>query len=219
MYIRATSPKHLQQRIVLTGLSTPTFQKALHGVTYIDGLLRLNIRDKPREQGRTVGGHSTITIANRYFTSKKIATEEEHIDFHPNIDPKGILDAFRGNALVHTMENEVYYYRKQILQSGDYHFTHTHPGTIKNGDIVEIQFTLTLIEGTNTRNRDPISTCFTRLVLRSVTLLDDTFSENARNSAAKPPRPQTLKRKVGHEEEDSRETEHRLKRMTIDSEE
>ncbi|KAK7032221.1 hypothetical protein VNI00_013395 [Paramarasmius palmivorus] len=173
---KSTSPKHLQQRILLTGLGTPTFNQALDGLVRLDSLLRLNLRDTPKELAQNIGGHPTLGITNRYFTSKRMANEEEHIGFNDSIDPKGILEAFRGDTLVHTTENKVFYYRKQTHLSGDGLFSKTQPANIKNGDIVEVQFTATLIESKN-RKISTKTNCITKLVLRSITLLDDTFSE------------------------------------------
>ncbi|KAK7020586.1 hypothetical protein VNI00_017715 [Paramarasmius palmivorus] len=216
-YGKSTSPRHLQQKVVITGLGTPTFTKALNGLARIDSLLRLNIRDTPKELATDLGGYPTLTIANRFFTSKKIAKEEEHVGFTDDIDPKGILEAFRGDTLVHTTENEVFYYRRNLLQTGEHHFSKIQPANIKAGDVIEVQFTVTLVESTN-KNTARKPNCITKLILRSITLLDDTFSENARLAQVLMPAPnrRTLKRKVGHDEEESREAEHRLKRMAID---
>ncbi|KAK7049468.1 hypothetical protein VNI00_005499 [Paramarasmius palmivorus] len=218
-FAKSTSPRHLQQKIVITGLGTPTFNKAVDGLTRIDSLLRLNIREGPKSLATNIGGYPTLAIANRYFTSKKIANEDEHVPFTQDVDPKGILDAFRGDTLVHTSENEVWYYRKQTLPSGDHHFTKVQPANIKAGDIVEVQFTVTLVESAKKKTPSSKPNSFTKLILRSITLLDDTYSENARVAEPLIPTPsrRTLKRKIGHDEEESMEAENRLKRMAIDT--
>ncbi|KAK7035549.1 hypothetical protein VNI00_011842 [Paramarasmius palmivorus] len=113
-----SSAKHVQQRVVLTGLNTPTFDKAIQGLMRIDDHLRSNIREEGTldflgEQG----SHTTLEVSNRYFTSKRVAKNEDHIPFSSVLDPKGILEEMRGESLIHTAENQVEYYERYYIEN------------------------------------------------------------------------------------------------------
>ncbi|KAK7032389.1 hypothetical protein VNI00_013137 [Paramarasmius palmivorus] len=176
-YGRFVSPKHLQQRVLLTGLNTTTFSHGMDGLTRLDSLLRQAIRDvHPKPIPGLTEGHTTVDIANRYFTSKRVANEEHHVGFPKNVDPKGILDDIRGDAFVYTADNVVEYYQRQVVNDIQ-RFKPIHPSHINKGDIVEIQLTLNLVEHASGKGRNTNIQYITKLILRSITLLDKTFSE------------------------------------------
>ncbi|KAK7024526.1 hypothetical protein VNI00_016201 [Paramarasmius palmivorus] len=210
------SAKHVQQKVVLTGLDSPTFSVAMEGLSNVERALRSHIRDDTNTPLPEIADHNTkILISNRYFTSKRLANDEEHIGFTNEIDPKGILERFRGDSLVHTNDNVVEYYERRT-NKGEQSFKRIPPSRIKNGDIVEIQFTTTLAESFVGKGQESRQTFNTKLILRSITLLDTTFSRAiARDLEYKSKKP-SLKRKIGHEEEETREAQDRLKRMAID---
>ncbi|KAK7037367.1 hypothetical protein VNI00_011117 [Paramarasmius palmivorus] len=216
-YGRFVSPRHVQQRVLLTGLDSPTFAEAMQGLARIDGVLRQAIReDHPRALLGETEGYTTVEIANRYFTSKKVTREEHHVNFTKEVDPKGILNDLRGEAFVHTQDNVVEYYQRQVVNGGQ-KFKTIHPSHVSKGDIVEIQLTVNLVELTSGKGRNTNLQYITKLVLRSITLLDKTYSESIRMENAACISRVTLKRKVGHADEETREAEHRIKRMAIDS--
>jgi hypothetical protein len=250
-HFRFTSPKHVQQRVLLTGLNTENFAAAIQGLARIDSILRQAIReDTPRAITNTVDGFVTIDFANRYFTSKKFAKEEHHVAFTKDVDPKGILAGLRGDAFVHTVDNVVEYYQRQVETGGHrqvtynseettittrFRFKKIQPSHINKGDIVEIQFTANLVEHASGKGPHSNVQYITKFNLRSITLLDGSTSEvcpccstirrilirsaqSIRMAGSATTQRQGLKRKVGYEEEETRETQDRMKRMTIDRE-
>ncbi|KAK7020639.1 hypothetical protein VNI00_017677 [Paramarasmius palmivorus] len=173
--------------------------------------------EQPQHLTTLSSSHQAIEIANRYFTSKRLASPEEQINIPTHIDPKGILQSIKGDTLFHTAENQVEYYQRVTSNSGEHRFVTTNPAKINEGDIVEIQFTIVLVESTVTRHADTKLVFTTKPILRSITLLDGTYSEAYRKLAFNQQRKPCLKRKVGHSEEESTEAQERLKRMAIDS--
>ncbi|KAK7021065.1 hypothetical protein VNI00_017554 [Paramarasmius palmivorus] len=213
----ASSAKYLQQRIVLTGLDTPTFNEALDGLARVELNLRLNLRDyNPQYHVGNRGNQAKLHLSNRYFTSKRFAEEMEPIAFPTEIDPKGILNSIQNDSLVHTTENSVEYYER-YYRNGEQLFRKVHPAYITTGDIVEAQFTITLVEASHHKDAQSGPHYITKLILRSITLLDRHFSEECRSATTVAPRRNVLKRKVGHDEEQTQEARDRFKRMAIDS--
>ncbi|KAK7016390.1 hypothetical protein VNI00_018916 [Paramarasmius palmivorus] len=212
-YGRFVSPKHVQQRVLLTGINTPMFADAIQGLARVDGVLRQAIREEhPRTLAGETEGYSTVEVANRYFTSKKVAREEHHVGFTKEVDPKGILDDLRGEAFVHTEDNVVEYYQRQVVND-DQRFRKIHPSRITKGDIVEVQLTVNLVELASGKGRNTNLQYITKLVLRSITLLDKAYSESIRMSKTPGTNRVTLKRKIGHTDEETRDAERRIKRM------
>ncbi|KAK7019415.1 hypothetical protein VNI00_018070 [Paramarasmius palmivorus] len=217
-YGRFVSVKALQQRILLTGLNTPSFADALEGLAVMDNVLRLNVReDSVKPLASVVDGFTALDISNRYFTSRRFAQEDDHLPFSSDVDPNGILEGLRGHSMVHTSDNVVEYYHRVETNSG-YRFNTIRPAQIKKGDIVEIQCTLTLIEFRANDRKQARTEYSTKLVLRSITLLDRTFSEKARLANVTMTKSPSLKRRIGHFEEEEKETQERIKRMAIDKE-
>ncbi|KAK7019645.1 hypothetical protein VNI00_018030 [Paramarasmius palmivorus] len=215
-YGKSVSPKHLRQRVLLTGLNTATFSHALEGLARVDNILRLNIRDDaPPRITALVQGYPALEITNRYFTSKRMASEEDHLSFANDIDPNGILEQLRGDSLVHTSDNAVQYFQR-LTANGGQQFKAIKPAHIKKGDIAEIQFTISLVEVNAGKGKDSRQHYITKLVLRSITQLDRSFSDACRlRNGRNAPRP-SLKRKIGHEDEEAKETQDRIKRMAVD---
>ncbi|KAK7049901.1 hypothetical protein VNI00_005331 [Paramarasmius palmivorus] len=229
------SAKHVQQRLLLTGLNTSTFTNALHGLARVDSMLRQALREEsPRAIASTTDGYTTLDLSNRYFTSKRFANEEHHVGFPNDVDPKGVLANLRGEAFVHTTDNVVEYYQRQTNELGQ-KFKKIQPSLIHKGDIVEVQFTASLVEHAAGKGRHTNVQHITKLVLRSITLLDGSFSEARFSFSFKRSRTNSpfqsirladsisserraIKRKVGYTEEETREAEDRIKRMAIDRE-
>ncbi|KAK7038678.1 hypothetical protein VNI00_010562 [Paramarasmius palmivorus] len=216
-YGRFVSPRHVQQRVLLTGLNTATFSRALDGLARVDSLLRKAIRDN---EGHVITGNTdgftTIDVANRYFTSKRFANDEHHIGFTTDVDPKGILNDLRGEAFVHTADNVVEFYQR-LNTNGDQRFKKIPPSTISEGDIVEVQITVSLVEHSAGKGRNTNVQYFTKLVLRTLTLLDKSYSKVSQPLIAKTNTRPILKRKVGYTEEETKTAEQRMKRMVIDT--
>ncbi|KAK7022002.1 hypothetical protein VNI00_017104 [Paramarasmius palmivorus] len=156
-----------------------------------------------------------MEIGNRYFTSKRLALTEQHMPFSPSIDPKGFLEEMRGDSFLHTSENQVEYYERYMVNN-EQKFKSVLPAFIKCGDLVEVQLTISLVDLVQGKNAIHGNQYITKLILRSVTLLDQTFTEKWQLANVMPQKQLSLKRKVGHDDEQSREAQERLKRMAID---
>ncbi|KAK7019817.1 hypothetical protein VNI00_017906 [Paramarasmius palmivorus] len=215
---RFVSVKALQQRVLLTGLNTSTFTDALEGLAIMNNVLRLNVRDdNPKPLAVVVDGFTALDISNRYFTSRRFAQEDEHIPFSTDIDPNGILEGLRGHSMVHTSDNVVEYYQR-VEANGVHRFNKIRPAQIKKGDIVEIQCTLTLVEFRVNDYKQARTEYNTKLVLRSITLLDRSFSEKMRLANTSMTKAPSIKRRIGHFDEEEQEAQDRIKRMAIDRE-
>jgi hypothetical protein len=64
-------------------------------------------------------GHTALDASNRYLMPKKDVPDADHIPFDEAVDPHGILEAMRKTGYVHTEENVVHYYVRQIDEKGD----------------------------------------------------------------------------------------------------
>ncbi|KAK7021325.1 hypothetical protein VNI00_017427 [Paramarasmius palmivorus] len=217
LHIESLSPRHAQQRITVTGLDTPAFNTAVHGLASVENFLRLNVRDESISQiGTTINGHHVIDISNRYFTGRRYADGTDREELSVEVDPNGFLAELQGEHFIHTSENRVEYYQRFTSPSGEHHFRKIAPVQIRNGDILEIQFTIVLIDKKIGKGRDMRQTFSVKYVLRSITLLNRTFSEHQRMTMLSTAKRLTLKRKVGHGDEEAKETQERMKRMAID---
>ncbi|KAK7033687.1 hypothetical protein VNI00_012687 [Paramarasmius palmivorus] len=216
-YGRSVSPKHLRQRVTLTGHDTPTFSDAIKGLERIIKLLHYSVRDySPQPLTSFTNGYVSLEITNRYFTSKRFANEKDCLDFNNDVDPKGILSDMRGDSFVHTPDNVVEYYHRVVTEDGEQRFKKVPPSHIKIGDIVEVQLTISLYERCTGKGKESNMQYMTKVVLRSVTLLDARYSEENMNLyKASSTRP-SLKRRIGHDEEETMEAQDRMKRMAID---
>ncbi|ESK93949.1 hypothetical protein Moror_12942 [Moniliophthora roreri MCA 2997] len=101
-----------------------------------------------------------------------------HIPFDDAVDPKGYLEQLYEGNYVHTSKNQVVYFKRSTNTAGEQHFTETTPSKLQEGDIVEVQFTMTMVKTHNRHRTSSTNDGYkTRLVLHAVTLLDSTFSE------------------------------------------
>ena len=65
------------------------------------------------------GEFSSIELSNRYFSSiKDCGPTEKHISFSSEIDPLGILSSFKNSNFIHSENNIVEFYERNILESG-----------------------------------------------------------------------------------------------------
>ncbi|KAK7039287.1 hypothetical protein VNI00_010192 [Paramarasmius palmivorus] len=218
-----TTPRNVQQRVVITGLDQPTFIQAIEGLNRINAFLRRQIREETIPDIHiSTGEHHTIEVSNRYFTSQRFAGNEAHVTFPQTVDPKGHLERLKSSTYVHTTENDVAYYERIVDGNGKQKVM--DPSRFRVGDIVEIQLTLTLAEmqrkATGNRlTRNNEERYKTRLVLRGITMLDSEFSEAVRvQPVVAKSQSTTLKRKIGYFAEEELQTRDDLKKMAIDAE-
>ncbi|KAK7017939.1 hypothetical protein VNI00_018500 [Paramarasmius palmivorus] len=224
---RYTTPRNLQQRVVIAGLGSPAFEEAAKGFARLNAFLRCHLREDeaPSLMGQ-YQNYNTIEVSNRYFTSARFANGEAHIPFTHDVDPRGILEEIKGDKMVHVTENVVEYYERIVRNDDDQRqeFVNIPPSRITKGDIVEVQLTITLAEVQQQHKQrdnakgqtDEHRTC---LVLRGITLLDGQFSEKSRMfTATAPAETKAPKRKIGYEAEATAGAQEKMKRMAIDRE-
>ncbi|KAK1222950.1 hypothetical protein PQX77_014186 [Marasmius sp. AFHP31] len=169
----------LNQQIVLIGLGCEMFGRALRGLDAVDVQFRRNLDEEDVEQhkvGTTVDGHEAIELSNRYVTCKGATNGVAEVEMDNVIDPKGYLSALMSDKYIRTEENVVEYY--ELLDDeaeGEQTYANAPPKRFKKGDLVEAQFSLSCVSlGQRNNNKWRMVG-----VLRSLTLLDGKFTEDA----------------------------------------
>jgi hypothetical protein len=104
----------------LTGLGSPSFQWAITSINEIYGIFQRQLPESKLQNWSpgTFRDYPTLELSNRYFTPKKDAPNLEHIPFHKNVDPHGILEAMAHEGYKHTEENAVSYYARRVDEKG-----------------------------------------------------------------------------------------------------
>ncbi|KAF8240411.1 hypothetical protein L208DRAFT_1156497, partial [Tricholoma matsutake] len=170
--------RFLQQRIVLTGLGSPTFTRAFEVAVEIYGYFDRQFSEGILEswmasQDSELDPMPCFDISNRYLTPTK-ETKDPDIPFEKGVDPWGILRGMAsGNGTctyVHTEDNQVQYFTTSREASGNRKFQPCKPQTFRIGDIVQAQLSFVVI---------PIKggQCKMLSVLRSLALLDRNFGQ------------------------------------------
>lgn len=105
--------RFLRQGVILTGLQTPTFTKAVDAIQHIHSRF-----DRQFQEG-TLEEHlpediDQLSMWNRYFTPAREAKEMQAVGFLPGVDPMGILRSMgqedHNCTYIHTEDNQVHYY-------------------------------------------------------------------------------------------------------------
>ena len=110
--------KYLRQRVVLTGLGSPTFASALKAAAEVYGCFNRqfleSVLDSWTSSDEESFGFPCLDISNRYFTPAKEAVNGQEIAFPKGVDPRGILHGMMvgdGNcSYVYTEDNLVQYF-------------------------------------------------------------------------------------------------------------
>ncbi|KAK7021316.1 hypothetical protein VNI00_017418 [Paramarasmius palmivorus] len=213
---RKTNASVLRQGVTLTGLGLPEFDSAVSGIKIGDLMLKRNVPLQGLETLSCFGefcGVPSVSISNRYFTSRRLAKGEKPVEIGSEIDPAQILRR-SSSEFVHIRENVVGYERAQGIDKKELKFQPVSPAIFRVGDIVEVQFTLMTI-------RPARSLYKTVPVLRTITLLDDYFSKQvdvkAICDASSHRKPSTfaVKRRAGNWDETEETTAKQLRRMEI----
>lgn len=103
----------MRQSVMLTGLSSSTFDEALDSVCTIQDMFRQYMIDGTMEDWAPsiFQEHSSIDVGNRYFTPHQNALLHRQISFDPVVDPDNILTAAMADGkFVHVEDNQVEYY-------------------------------------------------------------------------------------------------------------
>lgn len=234
--------KYLRQGISLTGLGTATFTNALDAAHEIHQQFDRQFEEGVLERWSCSSADNAspcIDISNRYLTPAKEAGGTDETPFHKGVDPKGILQSMANGdgsiSYMHTEDNQVRYFnmhrdtegnRKLVYQIKDQdnsshtfwggRFVSCEPQMFRIGDIVQVQISFVVIPIKGGRRK-------MLTVLRSIALLDGTFSKQITNSNTQitkqvPSKMKTLKRRIGYDEVDEAAEDRNEKRnkMAVD---
>ncbi|KAF9455479.1 hypothetical protein BDZ94DRAFT_1327548 [Collybia nuda] len=211
----------LRQHVGLIGLGTPEFS------TYTDKMLEVfQMISASMPEGylqpwspTQLNNHYQINAHSRYFTSEKEAKNLDAIPFSSLVDPTGVLGRMASRDFVHTIDNEVQYLI-YTNRDGVSRYDPIDPAIFRTGDIVEIQFTVMAIPLRGIEQAKPL------VILRALTLVDNSFSKEAylkrAKAAIKPVKEPTvtlkLRRKVGYddEEQDVRQSRHAIASLNLE---
>lgn len=103
--------KYIRQAVTLTGLSTATFQQGVNNVAHAYMMFMNNFPDGIIESWQTsmFEGHVALEMYARYFTERRLAPQESHLEYGYMVDPDGVLSAIQGSDFIHGPDNYVEY--------------------------------------------------------------------------------------------------------------
>ena len=112
--------RYLRQGLSLTGLGSPTFDKAVRTARDVYEQFDRQFTAGKLENWTTssYSGMLALDMSNRYFTPKQDAPAMEHIAFPKEVDPSGILEGMAKSDYIHGEENEVYYFSLEHGENG-----------------------------------------------------------------------------------------------------
>ncbi|KDR70625.1 hypothetical protein GALMADRAFT_75833 [Galerina marginata CBS 339.88] len=201
--------RYIRQSVTLTAFGDAMFDLVGSNIAEVHALFgRIVGADQLQECSMFANfeGYAAVEMSNRYFTPKNEASGATEIGLTDEIDPQGSLRKAAGAGYVHTDDNQVGYYERQV-KGADYLYINAAPVIFQVGDIVdEVQVSfavLPLREGKLKMS----------MTLRSITLFDGSLSQVCIET------PQlTLKRRVGYYEEEVSVTRAKFTHMEIDDE-
>ncbi|THV03799.1 hypothetical protein K435DRAFT_791387 [Dendrothele bispora CBS 962.96] len=136
--------------------------RSIEGVKAIHALLKRNVNEKDVQHltavSTDVNEDQTFSISNQYFTSHHFAPFEPILEMDCNtIDPLGILAKIAGSDYVYTAENKVEYVQMVFNNSegSKTKFKFVTPGKFREGNVVEVQFTLSYREAEKATLQNP----------------------------------------------------------------
>ncbi|THU94611.1 hypothetical protein K435DRAFT_668107, partial [Dendrothele bispora CBS 962.96] len=169
--INRSQVPYLRQHVGITGLGLPYMSEAIEKLHQLYAKFERILGSE--ELNAWKADHSYdydgITANNRYFTVGSNASGRQSVSFQQGVDPDNVLRRLLGDGVAHTEENAVLYMKATKSENSNWQYQDISPSDFSVGDIVEIQFTVMAVrqkEG----NRKMI------IVLKSLTLLDDSFS-------------------------------------------
>ena len=97
---------------MLSGLGAKAFDQIIDNIISVHAMFSRHFSENAMEDWTPSSymDHTVISIANRYFTEKRLCPFTSPVPFHPTVDPRGTLQNMTGDKLVHTQENHVDYY-------------------------------------------------------------------------------------------------------------
>ncbi|KAF7967715.1 hypothetical protein HWV62_33305 [Athelia sp. TMB] len=180
-----TSARYLEQSFTLTGLNALSFNMAIEGVFAIaESFGRQTDNMAPWHPGQ-FEGFSTLNTSNRLFTKQTYDKRHQAVPIEGSIDPVGSLIDMAGEEYVHTEDNVVRYLKCLVSPDGQVSYTPLMASAFKPGDIVEAQISLVVLPSRNGMQD-------LKLILRAMTMLDDSFSKATRIALMKAPRAESV---------------------------
>ena len=129
--IKISSPgskqiKYLRQSVTLTAFGDPMFDAVGNNIAEVHALFG-RIVGSDRLQAcsiyTTFDGMAAVEMSNRYFTLKnEVPNAAARIPLEEDIDPHGNLSTAAGNSYVHTAENQVNYFERQVKNKDDHRY-------------------------------------------------------------------------------------------------
>ncbi|KAG6893935.1 hypothetical protein C0995_015577 [Termitomyces sp. Mi166 len=138
-----------------------------------------------------------LSTANRMFTPLRDTDRRDvHVPFDRDIDPDGGLERIARNGFKRTADNIVEYAQEKTLIDGSKKYKKVKPQTFRIGDLVAVQLSFIVAPLRGGRYKMVV-------VLRSITLLDDTFTQRLKLTSTMPKKQYVpIKRKLRSFEDD-----------------
>ncbi|KAL1712055.1 hypothetical protein EV715DRAFT_214421 [Schizophyllum commune] len=170
-----------RQSVTLHGAGTAPGEKTVQAVKY--GFVLL---DRCAAKGATFPADrarpDNLVFWNPYFTVGEEAKEKESIPFPKSVDPFDDLNRAVTDGCVHTADNDVQYFAGSEDDQGCHMWTlllvtdltrllAVTPSRFRPGDVVRVGFSICLKQDNKSHGASELN-----LVLRSVTLINDTLS-------------------------------------------
>jgi hypothetical protein len=108
--------RYLKQGLTLTGLGTDTFSKAMENAARLYANFSRYVGENDLQPIGFVEADrtgATMTVSNRYFTSRNEDPYGKNLPIGASIDPSGILASCVGPDLFHGEDNSVQYFQKK----------------------------------------------------------------------------------------------------------
>lgn len=209
--------RYLKQSLALTGLGGTKFSTMIENIYDIQHIFERSLPHNTMDAWvpSYYETFQALDMGNRYFTDRRDINSDDPISFGTEIDPHNILTNALSNEFVHLLENKVDYYEAQQGTDNIIRYYEINPMKIHPGDVVEVQVSFVAIPLKQQRYK-------LLVVLRAITLLDCSPLRNASiarcmSRGAEPRRAsQSLKRKIGYEEDEEHDTGEKLSKMRLD---
>ncbi|KAL1671618.1 hypothetical protein EV122DRAFT_284756 [Schizophyllum commune] len=159
-----------RQSVSLHGAGADTMAQAVRSVKYAYIKLdRHAVKSAPFPSERV--SVDNLVAWNPYFTTGDDANDKETVPFSKLVDPFDDLNRAMTDGCIHTSDNVVQYIRGYEDEGGEFRHAPVTPSRFRPGDIVRIGFAVCVKQDNKGHGSSELT-----LVLRSVTLIDDSLS-------------------------------------------
>ncbi|KAK6974305.1 hypothetical protein R3P38DRAFT_2584384, partial [Favolaschia claudopus] len=164
-----------RQHVSLIAYDSPSIQKTVDTIRALGYKMHVGLPDakvaQPNINSRQRLGVE-LELNCRYYTTGRSTLESHKTEFAEFVDPQGVLASFVTDSVSHCQDNQVAY---MDFKCGKYsRYELKDPSAFQVGDIVEVGFAM--VAWRNSKANEDLS-YVTTMVLRSVTLLDDTYTK------------------------------------------